>query len=106
MNTSKKDLSCWWGIIFTLLAFLFLWFAAVLQSTAQNVTRKGNTFIQNSNKPKKAAPTLTPYTYVIDSISYPVYMSANGKYFIIRTSKKTGKPYKQYLPELQKQLSK
>ena len=101
-----KNLGCIWGAIFCILAFLFLFFAAVLQGYGQNVVRKGNTFIQSSNKPKKAAPTLTPYTYVIDSVSYPVYMSANGKYFIIRTSKKTGKPYKQYLPELQKQLSK
>ena len=103
---AKKNLSCLWGVVFTILGFLLMFFAAILQGNAQNVVRKGNTFIQSSNKPKKTAPTLTPYTYVIDSISYPVYMSANGKYFIIRTSKKTGKPYKQYLPELQKQLSK
>lgn len=103
---AKKNLSCIWGFIFTILAFALMFFAAILQGHAQSVTRQGNTFIQSSNKPKKTAPTLTPYTYVIDSVSYPVYMSANGKYFIIRTSKKTGKPYKQYLPELQKQLSK
>ena len=49
----------------------------------------------------------TPYTYVAaDGTKYPIYISGNGKYFIIRKSKKTGKEYRQYLPEIQKQLSK
>lgn len=30
-------------------------------------------------------------------IKYPIYVSSNGKYYVIRTSKKTGKEYKSYL---------
>lgn len=28
---------------------------------------------------------------------YPVYKTKNGKYFVLRTSKKTGKQYREYL---------
>lgn len=30
-------------------------------------------------------------------VNYPVWISANGKLYIVRISKKTGKEYKQYL---------
>jgi hypothetical protein len=105
---AKKNLSCLWGVIFTILAFALMFFAAILQGHSQNVTRKGNVFIQDSSKiKKKDNPTLTPYTYkAADGTTYPIYMSSTGKCFIIRASGKTGKPYKQYLPEVTKQLSK
>jgi hypothetical protein len=74
---------------------------------AQEVVRNGNTFTQTSKKKAKEAFMTTPYTYVAaDGTKYPIYISGNGKYFIIRKSKKTGKEYRQYLPEIQKQLSK
>jgi alpha-acetolactate decarboxylase len=73
----------------------------------QSVVRNGNTFTQTSKKKAKEAFMTTPYTYVAaDGTKYPIYISGNGKYFIIRKSKKTGKEYRQYLPEIQKQLSK
>lgn len=71
------------------------------------VTRKGNVFVQDSssNKIKKDNPTLTKYFYMTpDGTKYPIYMSINGKCFIIRTSK-SGRRYKQYLPEVTKQLN-
>ena len=100
-----KNLSCFFGVIFTILAFLLLFFAVILQGHSQNVIRKGNVFIQDSSKTKKSkdVPTLTKYTYKAnDGKTYPIYMSSTGKYFIIRTSGKTGKKYKQYLPEITK----
>ena len=102
-----KNLSCIWGFIFCILAFLFLFFAAILQGYGQNVIRKGNVFIEDSSKTKKkSVPTLTKYTFKTkDGKTYPIYMSAQGKCFIIRTSAETGKPYRQYLPEITKQLS-
>lgn len=39
-----------------------------------------------------------------DGKEYPIYISKQGKAFIWRVSKKTGKQYKQYLPEVTKQL--
>lgn len=104
----KKNVSCIWGVIFTILAIGLLFFAAVLQGYSQNVTRQGNVFIQDSSKTKKKdVPTLTKYTYkASDGNIYPIYMSSTGKCFIIRVSSKTGKQYKQYLPEITKQLQK
>ena len=74
---------------------------------AQNVERKGNTFTQVSNKKvEEAKETKTEYIY-IDSkgIQYPVYLSAKGKAFIKKISRKTGKEYPKYLPEIGKQIN-
>lgn len=72
---------------------------------AQEVVRNGNTFTQTSKKKAKEAFMTTPYTYVAsDGTKYPIYISGNGKYFIIRKSAKTGKEYRQYLPKVQEQL--
>lgn len=30
-------------------------------------------------------------------VKYPIYVSSNGKYYVIRVSKNTGKEYKSYL---------
>lgn len=44
-------------------------------------------------------------TYTINNVKYPVYKSKNGAFYIWKTSKKTGKKYKYYLPkEIQKQM--
>lgn len=44
-------------------------------------------------------------TYIISNVKYPVYKSKNGAFYIWKTSKKTGKKYKYYLPkEIQKQM--
>lgn len=72
---------------------------------AQNVVRNGNTFTEVSKKKQKEAFKTTPYTYVAaDGNKYPIYISGNGKYFIIRKSAKTGKEYRQYLSKVQEQL--
>lgn len=72
---------------------------------SQEVIRKGNTFTEVSKKKQKEAFKTTPYTYVAnDGTKYPIYISSNGKYFIIRKSSKTGKEYRQYLPKVQEQL--
>ena len=77
-------------------------------ANAQSVTRQGNVFVQDSSshKIKKDTATLTKYFYMAaDGTKYPIYMSSTGKCFILRTSAKTGKQYKQYLPEVTKQLN-
>lgn len=74
---------------------------------AQEVIRKGNTFEQVSKKKSKEAYKLTQYTYIAaDGKKYPIYISEKGKYFIFRKSAKTGKEYRQYLPNVNKELSK
>ena len=76
---------------------------------AQSVVKSGNTFTQvSNNKGGKSGgkETKTQYTFK-DSKgnSYPVYLSSTGKAFIKKVSKKTGKEYKQYMPEIGKQIN-
>jgi hypothetical protein len=76
---------------------------------AQSVVKSGNTFTQvSNNKGGKSGgkETKTQYTYKDSKGNvYPVYLSASGKAFIKKVSKKTGKEYKQYLPEIGKQIN-
>ena len=75
---------------------------------AQSVQRQGNNFTQVSNKGGKSGSkeTKTQYTYTDSKgVVYPVWLSSTGKAFIKKVSKKTGKEYKQYLPEIGKQIN-
>ena len=76
--------------------------------SGQSVQRQGNTFTQVSNKKLagKDEGTATKYQYV-DSKGkvYTVMLTSTGKAFIWKTSQKTGKAYKQYLPEIGKQIN-
>ena len=75
---------------------------------AQSVVKSGNTFTQVSNKGGKSSSkeTKTQYTFK-DSKgnAYSIYLSSTGKAFIKKVSKKTGKEYKQYMPEIGKQIN-
>lgn len=73
---------------------------------AQSVTKSGNNFTQVTNKKSGSKETKTQYTYT-DSKgnTYPIWLSSGGKAFIKRISKKTGKEYKQYVPEIGKQIN-
>ena len=75
-------------------------------TTAQNVVKQGNTFTAVFNKKAAAKDSATAYQYV-DSKGevYKVMLSSTGKAFIWKTSQKTGKAYKQYLPEVGKQIN-
>lgn len=78
-----------------------------LGAASQNVERQGNTFTQVSKKSaSKDEGTPTKYQYV-DSKGkvYTVMLSSTGKAFIWKTSQKSGKAYKQYLPEIGKQIN-
>lgn len=98
MKKLLKTADFWFGII--LILFLFVALILFLNvANAQEVVRKGNTFYQQSSKriiQKDSAVTLTPYTYVIKDVKYPVYKSSRGSYFIIRTNKK-GEQYRKYV---------
>ena len=94
-----------------LLAWLFAAMLAVgllypVFADAQRVQQQGKVFIQQPSKratePKVNIPS--GYTYqTSDGKQYPIYISENGKAYIIRKSKK-GNTYKQYLPEITKKL--
>lgn len=83
-------------------------FSLSLGVRAQSVVRDGNTFTQVSNKGGKSEgkETKTEYTYKDSKGNiYPVFLSSTGKAFIKKVSKKTGKEYKQYVPEIGKQIN-
>ena len=65
---------------------------------AQSVKREGTTFVASSSR-SKSEPTKTKFTWKVGDVEYPIYISASGSCYIIKTSKKTGKEYKQYLPK-------
>ena len=75
---------------------------------AQKVTREGSNFTQVSNPKAKSASkeTKTSFTYTDNKgIVYPVFLSSTGKAFIKKVSKKTGKEYRMYVPEIGKQIN-
>lgn len=77
-----------------------------LVTNAQSVNRQGNNFTQVTNKKSASKETKTQYTYKDSKgVVYPIYLSSTGKAFIKKVSKKTGKEYKQYLPEIGKQIN-
>ena len=83
-------------------------FSLSLGVQAQSVVKSGNTFTQVSNKGGKSGgkETKTQYTFKDSKGNvYPIYLSASSKAFIKRVSKKTGKEYKQYVPEIGKQIN-
>lgn len=93
-----------WAIGIFCAWLLLLW---ATSADAQTVVRKGNSFYQqsNSNKIEKDSAVFSGYYYFdTKGIKYPIYISSKGKCFIWRTSSKTSKPYKHYLPEVTKQL--
>ena len=66
--------------------------------TNAEVKREGDTFkVEQTVKEKD---TVTKYTWIDkDGISYPVFITKKGSCYVIRTSKKSGKEYKYYLPK-------
>ena len=79
-----------------------------LKMTAQDVKREGSTFTQVAKSGGRASgqETKTAYTYVDSKgTSYSVYLSSTGKAFIKKVNKKTGKEYKQYVPEIGRQIN-
>lgn len=93
--------------IFLFLATLVLMLGCCVSNAfaQKNVTLKGKTFIvQKDSSENQGIPTGYEYQ-AADGTVYPVYLSKNGKAFIWRTSKKTGKKYRYYLPKITEMLN-
>lgn len=93
-----------WFLIILFWVSMFLVFLYYTPTTHAQIVLRGNTFIcVDSAKSKN--PTMTKYFYLDKKGNkYPIYMTANGKCFIIKTSKRTGKPYRKNMPEITKIL--
>lgn len=67
-------------------------------TTNAEVKREGDTF--KVERTSKASDTQTKYTWEDkEGNKYPIYITKKGACYILRTSKKTGKEYKYYLPK-------
>lgn len=76
------------------------------QAQNQKHQINGNNIVAVSQTKQKKEAQKTSYTYTIKGKTYEVYKGAKGSYYIIRTSTKTGKEYKYYLPKDVQQMLK
>ena len=86
---------------------LFMLFGLWITADAQIYKQEGNTF-SSVKTTKTVTSDKTPYTWK-DSKGkeYPIYISSTGSCFVIKTSSKTGKEYRQYLgPEISEAICK
>lgn len=105
MKKYREDfLQLWIIIVFLLVAFLGI----PAMCNAQNITQQGNTFVAQKSSKAKQSSKETPTTYYYQDTKgnkYQVFLSASGKAFIKKISQKTGKEYRQYLPEVGKRIN-
>ena len=82
--------------LFALFAMLFIvGVAATFAEGSKQVTREGNNFTQVTTL-QQSSDMQTVYTYTVKDIVYPIWITKNGRCYIVRTSK-NGNQYKQYL---------
>lgn len=67
------------------------------QSDTTNFVRQGNNFTK-VQKVQSSQDICTSYTYTVKDVTYPIWITRNGRCYVIRTSKQ-GKQYKQYMEE-------
>lgn len=88
---------------------LIAWMIALtVRAKAQNVIRKGNTFIEVSSdsSAKRGGYTKTDILFTDKKgQTDTVYLTSTKKAFVFRTSKKTGKQYRRYLPKITEKLN-
>ncbi|MBR1784002.1 MAG: hypothetical protein IJ760_00990 [Bacteroidales bacterium] len=85
-------------IVLTLALLLASSVAAFSQKAT--FTTDGSVYSSVSTKPTaQKADTITPYTYDLHGTQYPIYIGRTGSCYILRTSKKSSKQYRQYLGE-------
>lgn len=96
-------------VALTLFTVIYIMFFACITASAQNVKRQGNTFIEQTDTTQ--TKTLKGQVYETDMLYrdkngqvYNIYLSSNGNAFINKVSKKSGRKYRKYLPEVTKQL--
>lgn len=88
--------------------YIFCLFIAIfsIASYSQDVVKEGKTFKVQTTQ--TTSEQQTEYTWEDKKgIKYPIFISKKGACYVKRTSSKTGKEYKQYLPkEIQETIRK
>ena len=79
-------------IIFLLVAIIATMFVC---ANAQEVKRDGDNFTVEKVL-HQSSDVQTKYTFTVKDVAYPIWITKNGRCYIVRTSK-NGKQYKQYL---------
>ena len=80
-----------------IIAALLLFVGAKFSNSYAQVQRQGNTFV-SAQKKQPAEGTKTKYTWKDGKGNeYPIYVAKSGSCYVIRTSKKSGNEYRQYL---------
>lgn len=78
---------------------------SVLLLVGLSITMCAKDYVAPTKHSVEYTDSTTTDTYTINSDKYNVYKSKTGAFYIWKTSKKTGKKYKYYLPkEIQKQM--
>lgn len=70
---------------------------AAMAYSQDTYTREGNNFTKTETV-TTSQDSLTTYTYTYKAVVYPIYITKNGRCYIVRMSKK-GNEYRQYLDE-------
>ena len=94
--------------IYFLFFLLFMLFGLWMTADAQTNYKQEENIFSSVKTIKTVTPDKTPYTWK-DSKGkeYPIYISSTGSCFVIKTSSKTGKEYRQYLgPEISEEICK
>lgn len=81
------------SFLFAVIAMIFM--GAIAYAQESNYKREGTNFTQVQSL-KSSTDVQTIYTYQIKDDVYPIWITKNGRCYIIRTSK-NGNQYKQYL---------
>ncbi|AGO47917.1 hypothetical protein Phi40:1_gp052 [Cellulophaga phage phi40:1] len=71
--------------------------ASAQESTEPTYVVQGDKIVKVGGGKSASEATKTKYTMDVKGVEYPVYKSTRGSYYILRTSKKSGKEYKQYI---------
>ena len=97
--------------IFALILFIICIGLTANADNDKSYKCNGNNYTNSSTgrvKSNSSAPVSTSFTWTDSKGNkYPIYISASGSCYVIKTSSKTGKEYKQYLkPEISQDICK
>ena len=74
-------------------------FAMLLLVLSISVVASADNFKAQTKTKSVYTDTTTTHTYEIKNIKYDIFKSKSGAYYIWKTSNKTNKKYKYYLPK-------
>lgn len=97
----RRTLRLFVAIMISLLSFSI--------ASSKAVLRDGNTFVSQKSSTKKTQEVQKTEFFWEDKEGnkYSIYRTESGACYIIKTSKKTGKEYRQYLPkEVKEEINK